>query len=352
MQVHIPFLVADGPELQSALGRRVEVVVPAEGGRAKTVCRSFNYDQCHTCNWKPGDAPRYVSSVTPADWPDNLLSRGYARSIHQLIWCFDHLAPLTQRALQQSVKNKHPITYASVPFADLPKPSKMMRIAGTQPDAGDGVPPSHFSAVRLWLFGRRGGGKTTKKEEKDIAMFRFLAHFNDPELTAVFTTFRQYVRLHLTPELVMPDLHGEQVEQQCQAYLAMGRKLNTEVEAAFTEEQRVWSVACHYYTCHAHEVHALVPVASARTEGDERLHHFFERVYSAHKAWRTGRTQGICHVLTAVSGLRKIATKSVARKALRSARKREGQRLNPRQELQKEHARRRQQASRWRPGKL
>ena len=147
----------------------------------------------------------------------------------------------------------------------------MVRIVSGAAAAGEeaaAIPPSHFTSVRYWLFGRRAAEDAGRRATQDIPVFRFLNHFDDNAVTELFLAFREYVRLHQTPEVVL-DYSVGTVEAQCDKFLALGKKVNTLFDSAFSLEERVYTVASHYYTSHLHEVHAFIfiPVSAARTEG-------------------------------------------------------------------------------------
>lgn len=352
--VDVPAIFCDGELIPSILGRTYTDAV--HHGKPTKRWLLPHYRQGN-CPWHkkqpntldPDDANNYVIDADFDTYPDCMM-RDRMPSVKCVGWCVDHccmyaggdaignaillipklgddvsLLPARSRILNM-FKDK----------ADKAEQGGQAPPSGRAKGAGGGAEkaecyPTQFSQLRKWVLGPQHIRRA--KCERVAPMDKWLEQLDatvprEKRVRAVFEQLRVSMRMHLRTADEMASEWGEDLESQCTRIKNVGEKLFRLFHEAFVRElgpRASLKSGTHYYMCHLHDVHRVMPLSAARSEGDEQMHHQADQLISKDPRFQHGGDVGSEKVqssaqrfLGAQAALREIEFRGAHQKALKN----------------------------------
>ena len=146
----------------------------------------------------------------------------------------------------------------------------------------------------------------------------------------VFHQLRVSMRMHIRTAEEMAAEWGDDLEEQCARIKATGKELFRLFYLAFVvelEDRASLKSGTHYYMCHLHDVHRVMPLSASRSEGDEQMHHQADQVISKDPRFTHGGDVGKGEVQSSAqrfvggqAALRQHELKQAHKKAVKGSR--------------------------------
>ena len=357
--VDVPAIFTDGQMIPAILGRRLTETTDKKGRTAKKWLLA--HFRGGNCPWHkeqpdtrdPEDANNYVIDADFNTYPDCLLKH-HMPSLKCVGWCIDHCCMYAGGDAIGNAILLLPKLGDNVTL--LPARSRLLNMLKDKADQGDqggqaspstrntrkktapkAEPkaecyPTQFSQLRRWVLGAPHVRK--HKDQRVAPMDEWLRLLDttvprEAAVKEVFEQLRVSMRMHLRTAGEMAEEWGDDLEVQCGHIKSIGEKLFKLFHRAFLEElgpQASFKSGTHYYMCHLHDVHRIMPLSASRSEGDEQMHHQADKVIAKDPRFEHGGDVGegrvessAQRVVGAHAAMRRLELKEAHKKALKKS---------------------------------